>query len=156
MNKTYQKIALCTSVLILVFFVVFVINQTAQVVQLADKVSLTFGNFIFWTLLIIYAILILVPVLLFLKLPRSLMPPKSEDAPEFNDYLNTLKKRLAANQHTNGMDLANREQIEKALAVLAKDSDEIIRQSAATLFISTAISQAVVWMLSWCCPPSPV
>jgi len=137
-----KKIVLFASVLILLFFILFVINQTAQVVQLAEKVAPSFGNFVFWGLLIIYAVLILVPVILFLSLPRSLPPPKSEDAPEFSAYLATLKKRLASNSHLKGRELSNRQQVEEALSILAKKSDEIIQQTASTVFISTAISQS--------------
>jgi len=142
MNKTIKNIALFASVLILLLFTLFVINQTAQVVQLADKVSLSFGNFVFWTLLLVYALLIFIPIFLFLRLPRSLMPPKSEDAPEFDTYLAALRKRLASNPHLKKLELSNRQQIEEALAILAKISDEIIQQTASTVFIGTAISQS--------------
>src|SRR3972149_6595782 len=92
MNKTLKKVFLFTSSLILLLFILFVINQTAQVVQLAEKVTPSLGNLVFWGLLIIYAVFILVPVFLFLSLPKSLTPPKSEDAPEFHSYLAALKK----------------------------------------------------------------
>jgi hypothetical protein len=141
MNKPLKRIVLFASVLVIFFFVLFVINQTAQVVQLADQVNPSFGHFVFWTLLLVYAILILTPVYLFSSLPRSLKPPKSEDASEFNGYLAALKKRLASNSHLKGLDLSNRERVEEALSILGKKSDEIIRQTASTVFISTAISQ---------------
>ena len=131
-----------TSILILLLFILFVINQTAQVVQLADKAGPSFGNFVFWALLIIYAILILIPVFLFFRLPKSLMPPKSEDAPEFDAYLAVLKKRLASNPHLKGLEFSNRQQIDEALSILTKKSNEIIQQTASTVFISTAISQS--------------
>jgi len=142
MNKTLKKIALFTSILILFLFILFVINQTAQVVQLADKAGPSFGNFVFWALLIIYAILILIPVFLFYRLPKSLRPPKSEDAPEFDAYLAVLKKRLASNPHLKGLEFSNRQQIDEALSILTKKSNEIIQQTASTVFISTAISQS--------------
>lgn len=142
MNKTIKRIALFISILILFLFVPFVINQTSQVVQLAAKVSPSFGNFVFWALLIVYAILVLIPIFLFLGLPKSLRPPKSGDGPEFNQYLVELKKRLASNPHLKGFELSNRQQVEEALALLAKKSDEIIQQTASTVFISTAISQS--------------
>jgi len=142
MNKTLKKVALFTGILILLLFILFVINQTAQVVQLAGKVTPSFGNLVFWTLLIIYAILIFIPVFLFLSLPKSLTPPKSEDAPELSAYLAALKKRLASNSHVKGMELSNRQHVEEALSILGKKSDEIIRQTASTVFISTAISQS--------------
>jgi hypothetical protein len=139
---TLKKLVLFASILIILFFILFVINQTAQVVQLAEKVTPSLGSLVFWCLLIIYAVLILVPVFLFLSLPKSLTPPKSEDAPEFSAYLATLKKRLASNSHLKGLELSSRQHVEEALSVLGKKSDEIIQQTASTVFISTAISQS--------------
>ncbi len=142
MNKTLKKVVLFTSFLVLLLFILFVINQTAQVVQLAEKVTPSLGNLVFWGLLIIYAVLVLVPVFLFLTLPKSLTPPKSEDALEFGAYLAALKKRLASNSHLKGLEFSSRQHVEKALAILGKKSDEIIQQTASTVFISTAISQS--------------
>ena len=142
MNKTYKKIVLFASLFVLLLFVLFVINQTAEIVQLAEKVSPTLGEIAFWTLLAAYAVLILIPAAVFLRLPRSLMPPTSEEAPEFNAYLETLKKRLASNSHLKARDLSSRQQVEEALVILAQKADTIIEQAAATVFISTAISQS--------------
>jgi hypothetical protein len=141
MNKTLKKIGLFASILILLLFILFVINQTAQVVQLAEKVTPSFGNLVFWTLLSVYAVLILIPIFWFLRLPKSLTPPKTEDSSAFNTYLTLLKKRLAANPHLKGLEISDRKQIDEALAILDKKSDEIIQQTASTVFISTAISQ---------------
>jgi len=142
MNKTLKKIGLFASILILLLFILFVINQTAQVVQLAAKVTPSFGHLVFWTLLIVYAVLILIPIFWFLRLPKSLTPPKTEDSPAFNTYLTMLKKRLSVNPHLKGLELSERRQVNEALAILAKKSDEIIQQTASTVFISTAISQS--------------
>jgi hypothetical protein len=142
MNKTLKKVVLFTSFLVLLLFILFVISQTAQVVQLAEKVAPSLGNLVFWGLLIIYAVLILVPVFLLLSLPKSLTPPKSEDVPEFSAYLVALKKRLASNSHLKGLEFSSRQHVEEALAILGKKSDEIIQQTASTVFISTAISQS--------------
>ena len=142
MKKTLKKVVLFTSFLVLLLFILFVINQTAQVVQLAEKVTPSLGNLVFWSLLITYAVLVLVPVFLFLSLPKSLTPPKSEDVPEFSAYLAALKKRLASNSHLKGLEFSSRQQVEEALTILGKKSDEIIQQTASTVFISTAISQS--------------
>jgi len=142
MNKTFKKLALFSSILILFLFILFVINQTAQIVQLAGKASPSFGNFVFWALLIVYAILVLIPISLFIGLPKSLRPPRNEDTPEFDVYLAALKKRLSSNPHLKGFELTSRQQVEETLALLAKKSNEIIQQTASTVFISTAISQS--------------
>jgi hypothetical protein len=142
MNTAFKKMVFLASGLILLLFVVFVINQTAQVVDLAGRVTPGLGRIVFWLLLTIYAVLFLTPVVLFLRLPRSLTPPRNEVAPEFDDYLEALKRRLASNPRLKGVALSNRQQIEDALAILAAHADKIIHQAAATVFISTAISQS--------------
>jgi len=141
MNKAFKRIAFFTIVLILLFLVIFVITQTSQVAELADKVSPEFGHIVLWGLLVIYAVLILFPVVLFLRLRRSPTPPKNEDDPKFTTYLEVLKRRLASNPCLKGLDLSNRQEIEKALTLMAQNADEIIQRTAATVFVSTAISQ---------------
>ncbi len=142
MNQTLKKIALLASLLILLGFVLFVINQTVQIVELAGRVHPSFGNFVLWALLVIYAALLLIPAYMFLRLPRSLTPPISEDVPGFDAYVGALGKRLASNPHLKGLNLSNRSKVEEALAILDRDANEIIRKTAATVFVSTAISQS--------------
>jgi len=142
MNRAARKIALLASLLVMLLFIIFVINQTAQVIQLARNVSAVFAAVVFWSLLALYAALILVPVFMLLRLPRSLMPPTSEDSPDFTRYLEALKKRLGSNTRLRNLDLSNRERIEDALALLGKQADDIIRKTASAVFMSTAISQS--------------
>ena len=142
MNPVVKKLALFASSVILLLFVMFVINQTVQVVELAERINPTLGTIVLWALLVVYAVLIIVPAFLFWRLPRSLVPPKNEASPEFDMFLAHLRKRLSSNPHVNGLDLSNREQIEKALTVLGGKADSIIQQAALNVFVSTAISQS--------------
>jgi len=141
MDKAYRRIGLLIGFLILLFFILFVINQTSQVVQLAERASPELGKIVFWFLLTTYGILFFIPVALYIRLPRPLMPPKGEEGPEFLTYCEALKKRLASNPLLKGRDLSGRQQLQEALAILARRADEIIEQAASTVFLSTAISQ---------------
>jgi hypothetical protein len=142
MNKTFRKIAFLASVFVLFFFVLFVVNQTAQVVDLASRADPLAGAVVFWFLIGLYAAVMVMTAVMFLRLPKPLIPPESEEAPEFPAYLETLRKRLSSNPLLEGRDLSGREQIEQALAVLSRGCDDIIQKSAATVFVSTAISQS--------------
>lgn len=142
MNNPLKKMALVSGLAVLFFFLLFIINQTAQVVQLAHTLDPLLARIVFWGLLILYALLVSVPVFLFLRLPRPLRPPQKEDSPEFEVYLKALKKRLVANPLLKDLQISNRQEIEKALAVLEGKAEEIIRQTALSVFISTAISQS--------------
>jgi hypothetical protein len=141
MYNTIKNAALVVSGVILFFFVLFVVNQTAQLVALADRVSPAFGTAVLWFLLGLYAALILSAAAFFLRLPKPLVPPATEAEPEFSRYLDALRKRLAANPRLKGYDLSDRAGIENALAALGRECDGIIRDGAAAVFVSTAISQ---------------
>jgi hypothetical protein len=142
MNRTIRNIVLLGSGAILLSFAVLVVNQTAQVVQLASTVHPRLGTVTLWTLVTTYAALIGVPVILILRLPSPLTPPEKVDSPEFETHLKRLGERLSTSPHLRGHDLKDRRGIEEGLAVLAARSDEIIRQTASGVFISTAVSQS--------------
>jgi len=114
MVSTLKNAALAVSAVILFFFVLFVVNQTAQAVALADRVSPAFGTAVLWFLLGLYAALVLAAAAFFLRLPKPLVPPATEAEPEFARYLEELRKRLAANPRLRGHDLSDRAGIEKA------------------------------------------
>jgi len=142
MNRTFRVVALFGSGTILLSFIVLVVNQTAQVVQLASTVHPTLGTITLWTLVATYTTLLGVPVVLVLRLPSPLTPPESEQSPEFEAHLRRLGARLSSSPHLAGRELSRREEIEEALAVLGGRTDEIVRQAATSVFLSTAVSQS--------------
>ena len=114
MYNTVRNVALAVSGVILLFFVLFVVNQTAQAVALADRVSPAFGTAVLWFLVGLYAAVVLAAAVFFLRRPKPLVPPDSEAEPEFSRYLEALRRRLAANPRLRGHDLSDRAGIEKA------------------------------------------
>ena len=142
MTRTIKNVALVVSAVILFFFLLFVVNQTAQVVGLADRVSPAFGTAVLWFLLGLYAALVVAMVIFFLRMPKPFAPPDSEMEPEFSRRLDALRVRLASNPRLKGYDLSGRAGIERALEVLGHECDVIIRDSAAAVFVSTAVSQS--------------
>lgn len=141
MRNPWKRLAVFVSLLLLLLFVLFVINQTIQVVDFASRMSPAFGTIVLWALLVIYAILVALPLAMYLRLPRSLTPPESEDSKDFPGYIESLKKRLARNPRLKGRTLLTREDVEAGLALLNGEADGIIRRTAAKTFIATAISQ---------------
>jgi hypothetical protein len=138
------RLALLVSALLLVSVVVFVINQTAQVVALASAVSPALGRFTLVALLVVYAGTVLVPVLIFLRLPKALRPPGVAGSPQFDRYLEQLGARLARHPHLAGHAISpgDRGALEAALRVLDAKAEDLIRSAATAVFLSTAISQS--------------
>lgn len=142
MSRTFRVFALFASGTILLSFAVLVLNQTAQVVQLASVIHPTLGTATLATLLATYAGLVGVPLVMVLRLPSPLIPPENENGPEFDAHLKKLGERLAASPLLAGRDLSDRRGIEDALDVLAARTNEIVRQSATGVFLATAVSQS--------------
>ncbi len=137
-----RKIFLFVSLITLFLFSLFLINQTAQVVTLAQSVSFEFGRIVLVTLLILYAFMGFIPIYFYIRLPQTLSPPESEDSPEFPDYLSRLSRRLGKNVHLDSICLGSRSDIEAALKILSSKADQIVKKSASIVFVSTAISQS--------------
>ncbi len=137
------RLALFASVLVLLCSVVFVVNQTAQVVALANTVSPAVGQIVLYGLLIVYALVIFVPIAMFARLPKAIRPPADDQSPEFQTFLQQLGARLATNPHLAGLSVqpGDRAGIEAALRMLDAKADQIIKATASTVFVSTAISQ---------------
>ncbi|HEX6133354.1 MAG TPA: DUF697 domain-containing protein [Longimicrobiales bacterium] len=141
MRRTAARIAILLSLLVIIGFVVVLINQTAQLVDLAARMAPWLGEVVFWTLLVLYAFCIITPLYLLFSLPRPLRPPASETDPAFPEHLERLQARLRRNPHVVGRHIATRADVEAALLVLDGLANERTRQAAAQVFITTAISQ---------------
>ncbi len=139
-----RKILLFLSALLLLVFILFVVAQTAQVVNFAAAVHPRLGQAVLILLLATYAILAGIPVVLYLRLPRALRLPATDGGPAYDRYLRQLADRLTRNPHLAGGEaiLPERESIEGALATLHGRARERIAQTASGVFVTTAVSQS--------------
>ena len=96
---------------------------------------------VLWTLVAVYAGCIIIPVVLFLRLPKPLVPPESEESPEFAPHIAALSKRLKSNPYLEGAPLSGREDVEEALDALDGRVDDLVRRTGSQVFVTTAISQ---------------
>lgn len=140
MRKTIRRIAVPVSLFFILTFVVIVVGQTAQVVQLAKGIHPVFGDGVLWGIILLYSALLLVPVTLFLRLPGQLKPPAQISSPEFPSFLAALKKRLSRNSRLTGVPLNTQEDVKKAIGQLDDETNRRVREVATTVFLGTALS----------------
>ncbi len=141
MRRTLARFGLFISVLILVAFAVFLVNQTVQIVELAERLHPVLADAVLWFLVFVFVVCAVAPVVLFLRLPKPLQPPDREDSPEFERHLKSLGDRLRRNPALTGQPMSTRTQIEAGLGQLERHSDKLIRGAASQVFVTTAISQ---------------
>ncbi|MEE8584409.1 MAG: DUF697 domain-containing protein [Acidobacteriota bacterium] len=144
MLKDLSKILVPVAALVILGFVIFLVSQTAQVVELASLVHPTLGRVVLIALLAAYALLIGLTTFRYLRLPAPLKPPAKDSGPAFERHLRSLKRRLERNPCLAGQpdDLTRREGIEQAISQLDGQAEQIIRTNASMLFLATAISQS--------------
>lgn len=141
--KSVRRLALWVSVAVVVAFVVFVVNQTAQLVALAGGPGSALGAAVLWGLVALYIVLLAVPLVMFLRMPPPIVPPETDSGPEWERHVAALAERLERNPLVPpGADLATREGLEAAVAVLDAEAEAAIREAAGQIFLSTAISQS--------------
>ncbi len=143
MYRYIKHLIFLVALLLVILFFLFVINQTAQVVALAGAVNPVLGQFVLYTLLILYSAIIIIPIIWMFRMPRALLPPERAEGEEYREYIYRLGHRLTKNPHLKGVNIVPGEQfsVEEALKVLNNKADERIKSTASSVFIMTAISQ---------------
>lgn len=141
MISTLKKILLPLSVLVILGFVLFMINQISGVYLMLKEINQLTANVVLVVLSTVAIGLVCWPVLLFLKLPRAISLPKSED--ELPRYRQHLLKRLRRNEilRTQGIQPQKVEDLAESIAVLNQSANKVIQQTATAVFLTTSVSQ---------------
>jgi hypothetical protein len=142
MSTTVKRIALLVAIFILVVFVVFVFNQTVQIIQSARAVHPVFGQAVQWALIFTYALLVITPIVLWFRLPKRMLPPASTEGAEYDRFLADFRRRLSRNARLRGCPLDTPAEIDSALHILDRQAEDAITSAASAVFLSTAVLQS--------------
>ena len=142
MSKTLKKIVILLSMFLIVIFVVFVFNQTMQIVQSARAANVTFGDGVMWALIFLYAGFLVTPFVLWFRLPKRILPPAETEGEAYDAFVTQFRRRLSRHPRLRGMALESMSDLESALQVLDKHADDVVSQTASAVFLSTAVLQS--------------
>lgn len=126
----------------LLYICIVLVGNITQIADAADRIHLGAGHPVFWVLITVFLISATSPFYLYFKLPKALIPPSEDSGLMFDKYLIQLRKRLSLNTRLNGVPLESKEEIQSAIALLSKESDKVIRETATAVFVSTSIMQS--------------
>jgi hypothetical protein len=142
-DRTFTRLGWALLTFLVLAFLLFMVNQTAGIVDLVSTgLSPQAGRVALWTLIGLYVVLLIAPVILLFRLPEPLSPPEIAEGPEFEAYLDGLRRRLTGNPRLAGIPIETREEIETALDSLTVEADREIQNAAGGVFLATAISQS--------------
>ena len=141
MIEALKRLFIPILILLSLGFILFLINQVSGVYLLANEVHPTFGTVVLITLIVVLAALIISPFILFLKLPKSLKRPTNES--QLPAFKKNVLRRLKQNKilKEEGMVPSSVEDLPASLGVLEQRADKVIKSTAQTIFLTTAVSQ---------------
>ena len=136
-----RKILIAIVILTTVCVVSLIVTGVTSLISLADRIHPIAGSVVFWTIVLAATFVALYGAIAYAKLPGALIPPEETSGPKHEAYLESLRARLAANPRTRGMSVQTEEEIESTIAVLSTEADSVVRKTASTVFLSTALMQ---------------
>jgi|APLak6261670063_1056076.scaffolds.fasta_scaffold00907_1 hypothetical protein len=142
MNKSMSRIIVAIMAFVLLYICIVLVGNIIQIADAADRIHLGAGQPVFLVLITIFLITAASPFYLYFKLPKALIPPSETSGPIFEKYLIQLRQRLSLNARLSGVPLESKEDIQSAIALLSKESDKVIRETATAVFVSTSIMQS--------------
>ena len=122
---------------------VVVANQFVQFAQFARSLHPLAGDAVSIGLVVLAGAAIFTPMVIVMRLPKALVPPPEADREAVIAYQAQLRHRLSTNRHLGAdpIDLSSDDGLKAAIHRLDQRADQLTRQAASTVFVSTAISQ---------------
>jgi hypothetical protein len=140
-NSSARKIIIVLAVMLTVCVVSLIIAGVTSLISLADRIHPVAGTIVFWAVSLAAGFFALYCAVAYARLPAALVPPEENSGPKHDAYLQALRIRLAANPRTRNLPLVTRDEIEKAVGHLSAQADLVVRRTASTVFLSTALMQ---------------
>ena len=118
-----------------------IIAGVTSLISLADRIHPVAGTIVFWSVCLAAGFSVLYCVIAYARLPAALIPPEERSGPKHDAYLQALRTRLAGNPRTRNLPLVTPAEIEAAVGQLSNEADKVVRRTASTVFLSTALMQ---------------
>jgi hypothetical protein len=140
-TSSARRIIVVLAVTMTVCLASLTIAGLASLVSLADRIHPIAGTIVFWVVCLAVGLFALYCAIAYAGLPGALGPPEEDSGPKYDVYLQALRVRLAANPRTRDLPLVDKEEIDQAIAHLSTQADLVVRRTASTVFLSTALMQ---------------
>lgn len=141
MIKQFSKILVPLSILLIIGFLLFVVNQISGIYLLVRSSSVLYANILLAVLSVAALILVAWPLVIYLKMPSPLKLPKNES--EQKSYQKKLLKRLKSNKYLKKAALVPKDitSLPQAIELLDKEALKVIKETSNIVFLTTSVSQ---------------
>jgi hypothetical protein len=140
-NSSLRRIVLVLLALGVVSMLSLIIAGATSLISFAERIHPVAGTVVFWGICMAAGFFALYCLIAYAQLPPALVPPKETSGPKRDAYLRALRSRLANNPRTRELPLETTAEVEGAIEQLSKEADLVVRRTASTVFLSTALMQ---------------
>ena len=140
-NRGFRRTIFVLLVVGLISVVSLIVAGASSLISLADRIHPVAGTVVFWGLCLAAGFFALYCMIAYAQLPPALVPPEEISGPKHEAYLQSLRTRLANNPRSRELPLGTDSEIEAAVAHLSREADLVVRKTASTVFLSTALMQ---------------
>jgi hypothetical protein len=140
-NSGARKMVITLVVLTTVCVLSLIVGGVTSLISLADRIHPVAGSVVFWAIVLAAGFFAFYCVIAYAKLPGALIPPEETSGPKHEAYLQALRARLESNPRTRDLPLVTLAEIEAAVGQLSNEADKVVRRTASTVFLSTALMQ---------------
>jgi Domain of unknown function (DUF697) len=140
-NSGARRIVITVVVLTTACVLSLIVAGVTSLISLAERIHPVAGSVVFWAIVFAAGFFVLYCVIAYAKLPGALIPPEETSGPKHDAYLEALRARLATNSRTRDLPLVTPAEIEAAVGKLSNEADKVVRRTASTVFLSTALMQ---------------
>jgi hypothetical protein len=140
-HSSARKVIIIAAVLVTVCLVSVVIAGATSLILLADRIHPIAGTIVFWAICLAAGFFALYCAIAYSRLPAALVPPEEDSGPKHDAYLEALRARLTSNPRIRDLPVVTEEEIKKAVGHLSAQADSVVRRTASTVFLSTALMQ---------------
>ena len=141
LNKPTLTVLSLVALLILGFFGITLLANLAQLAAFVDRALPGAEGIVFWGLLLIFAVLLVAPLVLYFRLPKALVPPEDESEEALARYRAAVITQLRQNPLLTGIRIETDEELAAAFATLGKAAEQVVKETASAVFVSTAVMQ---------------
>ena len=140
-NSNLRKIILVVLALGAISMLSLIVAGAMSLISLADRIHPVAGTVVFWVICLAAGFSALYCFIAYAQLPPVLVPPEETSGPKHEAYLQSLRLRLGNNPRTRALPLTTDADVEASIAHLSKEADLVVRKTASTVFLSTALMQ---------------
>jgi hypothetical protein len=139
-SSSGRKIIVMVAAVTTVCVLSIVVAGLTSLVSLSERIHPMVGQFVFWSVCAAIGFFVLYALIAYARMPASLVPAARNSA-DYEKYISALRARLRLNPKTRAQPLDTIEEMESALEGLSAEADSVVRGTASTVFLSTALMQ---------------